>query len=685
MHLKHGSKKGISRSVIIVIIVVILIVAIAGVYAVVLSSSTSTTVASSSTSTSSSQSTQATQSSSTTQSALTTSSTSSVSSAPITTTVSSSSSASTTQATTSSTVSSSQTSTIQNSLVIEDWQWPAGDLNQLYTVAEAPWPDWLTYTVYQSLVTVNETAEYGSGNIQYLPGLASNWTVSPDGQTYTFNLRQGVNFSDGNPFNAYQAWTEMYGLYYLSGNSSNWLESYNLFNMDSVKFGPSTIALINESNLVNPSQQSLSLMMNSSWPIYVTGPYQIVFHLSAPFVYFPGTLVVFDGLMFDAQYVLDNGGFGTPTALNPNFNQNPIPGTGPYVVNQVAENNFVKFSQNPTYWARNISSQELSAQPLFDPGHAKTVIIYSKTDDISRFTDLSSGAAQIVAVQSTSWNLVASNPEYSYFKMPAWAGEVSFLALNTNLYPTNITAVRQAIVHAINYTDLYQKAFQGQMSPYVGPEYPAWKSLYDLGNYTPYQYNVTLAQDYLNSANISTMPTFTFRTYSGCSSCINAAQVIQTDLGQIGITVNLVLLPTSEYNAPFGSYSTNVANAAQIGQLTFVAGFGPATVTPVDYWVSFVSNTSLWGNWAGYSNPTVEKCVSSLTTSSNTSITNDLCTNAQAQIYKDAPYAWIGTFGLWEPSGGSLVWKSSVIKSFLVDPVWTGISTAPIFNTVVFA
>lgn len=40
------------------------------------------------------------------------------------------------------------------------------------------------------------------GEGKYQPALATSWEVSPNGQVWTFRLRQGVRFQDGTPFNA---------------------------------------------------------------------------------------------------------------------------------------------------------------------------------------------------------------------------------------------------------------------------------------------------------------------------------------------------------------------------------------------------------------------------------------------------------------------------------------------------
>ena len=455
---------------------------------------------------------------------------------------------------------------------MDDANWPINGVNVLTFVSEVPWPDWWEDSVYQPLVTANSTAEYQDGTVQYLPVLATSWTSTNDNTTYTFNLRQGVTFSNGDPFNAYQVWGEMYGFYYLSGNSSGWMQSYTVYNMTGVNFGPSTLALMAQSGLVNPSPQLLKIMENSSWPIYVTGPNQIVFQLKAPFLYFLGTLVSYVGMTFDTQYVLQNGGFGTPSGVNTNFDTTPIPGTGPYTITQVDTNSFVGFTQNPSYWGDSLTSAQIAANPVLDPGHVKNVVINYVANDVARLSALAAGQAQVVAIDSASdWSVVLQNPtQYSYTDLPAWSADVSALALNTNEYPTNITAVRQAIVSAINYSEINDLAFYGQMAPGMGPEYPLYSQYYDLGNLGPYQTNVAHAQSILSTAGInpSKLPPLVFTVIAGCAFCAQVANVVLSNLDAVGFNVQISTLASSEYYTPYGSYSTNVQNANQIGQIS---------------------------------------------------------------------------------------------------------------------
>jgi peptide/nickel transport system substrate-binding protein len=64
----------------------------------------------------------------------------------------------------------------------------------LQTIA-ATNPKWIGRLIFDNLVYLDER-----GNIT--PWLARSWTISPDGLTYTFHLRQDVSFSDGTPFDA---------------------------------------------------------------------------------------------------------------------------------------------------------------------------------------------------------------------------------------------------------------------------------------------------------------------------------------------------------------------------------------------------------------------------------------------------------------------------------------------------
>ena len=597
----------------------------------------------------------------------------------------------------SSSPSSSSSQGIVKTLTIDDETWPTGDLNQLNAIGAIPYPDWLDYTVYQSLVTVNGNTLYTNGTIQLLPMLAKSWNSSASGTTWTFYLQQNVNFSNGDPFNSYQVWGELYGFYYLSGNTSGWAVGYNVFNMNTANFGPSTLALMNatDDQMINPNAQLMSIMTNSSWPIYVQGPNEIVFNLKAAFPYFPAMWVQFTGLMFDTQFLLNHGGFGTPAAYNTYFNNNPIPGTGPYVVTNVIPNSQVSFSQNPTYWAKDWTPAQIAANPYMDPGHVQNVVITTKTDDLSRYVDLTSGAADIAPILTQDWSSIISNPSFSYFVMPNSAANIVALALNTLRYPTNITEFRQAIVHAINYTAISDEAFLGTegggLTPMMGPEYPSFTQLYDLGNIPPYQYNVSLAESDLaaSGVNVNTMAPLDFRVIQGCGVCLTTAEIVQDDLSAIGIPTNIIITTPSQYGPPYvagsGTYQEEVSESQTIANIMWfgTATFAPDEPTPADSLLTWVSNETSANNWAIYYDPVVQTCINDLTNGTPAAALTSACTAAQQAVANDAPYVWLGSVKLFF-GGGSIVYNNKLIKSFLADPVFSGQSSTAIFNTVQF-
>lgn len=56
---------------------------------------------------------------------------------------------------------------------------------------------WPCRQLYNGLVQLSTSEQPGSEPMQVLPCIAKSWTVSPDGQTYTFTLRSDVRFHNG--------------------------------------------------------------------------------------------------------------------------------------------------------------------------------------------------------------------------------------------------------------------------------------------------------------------------------------------------------------------------------------------------------------------------------------------------------------------------------------------------------
>lgn len=470
------------------------------------------------------------------------------------------------------------------------------------------------------------------------------------------------------------------------------MTGYPIFNFSNVNFGVSIVDMMNGTGIVNPSSQLLSIMQNNAWPFSCPGPYTLVVNLKAPFAFTPLVFSQFAGVMVDSQFIINNGGFGTPaTGYNPYFDNVITPGTGPYIISQYAPSSYETFTQNPNYWGKNLTAAQLQTDPYLDPGHYKTIIVYWKQDDLTRYTDLSTGAVQIATINTQDWPLIQANPsKYGVYTIPNQSMIIEGVGMNTLRYPTNITLVRQAIVHAINYTNLWDEVFFGQAAPLVGPEYSAFSQYYDLGNLPPYNYNLTLAEADINASgvNVANLPSLQFDVVAGCGVCISGAQVIQSDLANIGLTVQVNVIPPTElgfpYVAGYGPYSESLNYSQEEAHFVWMGypSYAPNAPTPADAWLAFVQTEGVGANYANYYNPTVQDCVNAWTSTNNQTTLINLCTAAYQQIYNDAPYIWLGTPKLAFASG-SLAYDKNAVASFLMDPSFTGESTTAILNTVV--
>lgn len=147
--------------------------------------------------------------------------------------------------------------------------------------------------VYETLVTIDAA----SGDI--LPGLAESWDVSDDNRTYTFHLRDGVTFTNGDAFTAE---TAAFSINYVLNDWSNAISQQMAVVDSAVATDEHTLTV----TLSTPSQKWLWSMSTAV------------------------------------------GAMMTPTGLD-DLASHPV-GTGPFTVGSFAPGDFVALEVNPDYW-----------------------------------------------------------------------------------------------------------------------------------------------------------------------------------------------------------------------------------------------------------------------------------------------------------------------------------------------
>ena len=455
----------------------------------------------------------------------------------------------------------------KSSLLVEESEQP-DSLDPAATYQTSGWE--IVEQVYQGLVAPN-----GTSDTTYVGQLASDWSISSDGMTYTFNLRHGVTFSNGDPFNAYVMWFSIYRTIVMN-QAPAWIIAQNLAAGDGVSFNV-TDAMLNSMNYANPSASDVARMAKADQSIQVMGPYQLVIHLgygtngNSTYSAFLATLTTPMAMAVDPRVVIANGGVvaGQPDSW---MGVNMM-GTSFYTLGSWVQGQSVTLQKNTRYWATTLSASDLNY--AIQPAYLDTITIFYKPSS-ARVADLSSGEAQIITASPGDYPALKSLTGVDTELLPVEFGaaqNVFYIYMDQDDFaPFRDIHVRQAIAGAIDYNGLIKTVLGGLGVQWIGPV-PAGFPYYNesIKGLTPYQYDPVRAASLLAQAGyVSHLPNGTSLNPSGKvfpkvnflynqESSIQAqvAPIIQTELAAIGIQITLSPLAFREYSAVVTSPSMN--------------------------------------------------------------------------------------------------------------------------------
>jgi peptide/nickel transport system substrate-binding protein len=357
--------------------------------------------------------------------------------------------------------------------------------------------------IYSGLVRSNPT-----GGTDLQPSLASKWKVSPDGKTYTFTLRPGVKFSNGQPVTA---------------EDVKW-------SLD--RFGnPKT----------NATMSSVAIGYGTS---KVVDPSTVEVHLTKPVSAFLYDISIWPGFILPKKLVEQQGKA---------FYKHPV-GTGPFMVKEYVKGSHITFVRNPYYWEKG--------KPYLN-----SVRFNFASDSNSRILALRGGAAQIMdGVPFSQVSSLRSNKNLTVqsAKVPLFLG----LWLNHDRGPFADLNVRKAMQMAINRrqinTDILHGLGEIPNSVLMGLRYDA-----PAGVVKPYPYDVAKAKALMAKSKYPKGFSTTLQYPSGYDYYTQLVLLMQQEFAAIGIKVKLVqedgATGTSKFLArkydmtfPFASFTSDV-------------------------------------------------------------------------------------------------------------------------------
>ncbi len=429
---------------------------------------------------------------------------------------------------------------------------------------------------------------YDLGATTIRPGLAESWEISEDGRVYTFNLRQGVSFHDGEPFNADAVVT--------------WYNSIDEGAPDS-QYDATRMVYIAD--------------FITTWIDTVEAVDEFTVRMTLPEPYAP----------LLANLAIPIAGIVSPAAVARGLDDvmvNPS-GTGAFRL------------ASPDDWTRD-SQMVLEANPDYWGGAPKVeqLIIKVIPESSTRLQQVETGEIDIAwALTPEDVERTRENPDLVV---------VEDAGLNTNMIELNVgkdpfgsKEVRQALNYAVNKQELSDGLYNGNMVPAGGVLPPVdWAFNPDLQSYP---YDPDRAIELLAEAGYDegNPLTFTFMAYTiprGYNPVGDRlATAVQEYWSEVGVQAEIQTAEWTQYRAD---------RRADLYQCA-LGGWQGDNGDPDNFLATLLAGASKGaGNTSFYDNPEVNDLLVEAVRVSDMEERKALYQQAEQLIVDDAPWVFLG-------------------------------------------
>ncbi len=439
----------------------------------------------------------------------------------------------------------------------------------------------LAQNVYEGVLGVNNKA-------QIVPDLASTWSESANGLVYTFHLRHGLKFENGDPISA-----------------GDFVYTFNRSLSPKTAAGASFfLADIKGANAV------LNGKAKAASGIKAIGTYTLQVTLAHKAGYFAAEISRWPAWVVDQKVIAKYG----KNWITPPHNI----GSGAYELTGQVGNQQYTFTANPSYYLGAPSIKQVSVTAVPD-----------STAAVARYQAGEFDA--VIGLSAASILQVKSNPTLKAQFHSTPIERTVWLEMNNAKPPFNNLKVREAFNHAIDKNAIIQIALAG-----VGTPANSWLPPGIPGNVTAQHvagtYNVALAKQLLAKAgypNGKGFPAIDLHYGINYGEYAEVYELIQAQLEKnLGIKVGLKELPINAFNNELTSPKTRPA----LWSYTF--GFDYPDAQELD---EYLGITGAPYNYDGYSNKQYDKLVAEANADSNQAMRAKLYAQAENVRLADAP------------------------------------------------